>query len=145
MSICKSRSCKLIATNVWNSCRGKATSIRISECLMEQYIYIHQLLVLKAHYITLPLLIRRINHSWNHLSSPGSIQLNCCHFDAYRANQTQQPTPPSQVPIYSWVERSNYGQVSCSRTWTPRSRSEKNSQCNTFVVFLFQPFLHARW
>ena len=35
--------------------------------------------------------------------------------------QTQQPTLPSQVPIYSWVERSNYGKVSCSRT--SRSRS----------------------
>ena len=63
----------------------------------------------------LPLLIRRINHSWNHLSSLGSIQLNCCHFAAYRANQTQQPTLPSQLPIYSWLERSNYGKVSCSR------------------------------
>ena len=56
----------------------------------------------------LPLLIRRINHSWNHLSSLGSIQLNCCHLGTYRANQTQQPTLPSQVPIHSWVERSNY-------------------------------------
>ena len=36
----------------------------------------------------------------------------------YMANQTQQPTLPSQVPIYSWVERSNYGKVSCSRTHT---------------------------
>ena len=44
----------------------------------------------------LPLLIRLINHSWNHLSSLGSIQLNCCHYSAYRANQ---PTLPSQVPI----------------------------------------------
>ena len=48
-----------------------------------------------------------MNHSWSHLSSLGSTQLNCCHYGAYRANQTQQPTLPSQVPIYSWVERSN--------------------------------------
>ena len=41
----------------------------------------------------LPLLIRLINH----LSSLGSIQLNCCHYSAYRANQ---PTLPSQVPIW---------------------------------------------
>ena len=47
-----------------------------------------------VHYY--PLLIRRINHSWNHLTSLGSIQLNCCHFGAYRTNQTQQPTLPSQ-------------------------------------------------
>ena len=67
----------------------------------------------------LPLLIRCINHSWNLLSSQGSIQLNCCHFGTYRANQTQQPTVPSQVPIYSWVERSNYGKVSCRRTQAP--------------------------
>ena len=57
-----------------------------------------------------------INRSWNHVSSLGTIQLDCCHFGAYRANQTQQPTLPSQVPIYSWVERSNYDKVSCSRT-----------------------------
>ena len=65
---------------------------------------------------------RPINHSWNHLSSLGSIHLNCCHPGAYRANQTQQPTLPSQVPIYSWVERSNYGKVSCWRTQAPWSQ-----------------------
>ena len=32
----------------------------------------------------LPLLIRRINHSWNHLSSLGSIQLNCCQLCPHR-------------------------------------------------------------
>ena len=46
----------------------------------------------------LPLLIRLIHHSWNHLSSLGSIQLNCCHYSAYRA-EANQPTLPSQVPI----------------------------------------------
>ena len=47
----------------------------------------------------LPLLIRLIHHSWNHLSSLGSIQLNCCHYSAYRAG-ANQPTLPSQVPIW---------------------------------------------
>ena len=41
---------------------------------------------------------------------------------AHRANQTQQPTMPSKVPIYSWVERSTYGNVSCWRTYKHYSR-----------------------
>ena len=45
----------------------------------------------------LPLLIRLIHHSWNHLSSLGSIQLNCCHY-RYRAG-ANQPILPSQVPM----------------------------------------------
>ena len=48
----------------------------------------------------LPLLIRAHKFiPWNHLSSLGSIQLNCCHYSAYRAG-ANQPTLPSQVPIY---------------------------------------------
>ena len=47
----------------------------------------------------LPLLIRLINHSWKHLSSLGSIQLNCCHYSAYW-DGANQPTLPSQVPIW---------------------------------------------
>ena len=50
----------------------------------------------KAQGALLPLLMRLINHSWNHLSSLGSIQLNCCHYSTYKANH---PTLPSQVPI----------------------------------------------
>ena len=63
------------------------------------YVYsacIHQLHVSGAQGALLLLLIRLIHHSWNHLSSLRSIQLNCCHYSAYRANQ---PTLPSQVPI----------------------------------------------
>ena len=33
-----------------------------------------------------------------------------------RIGLIKQNTMPSPVPIYSWVERSNYGKVSCSRT-----------------------------
>ena len=48
-----------------------------------------------------------LNHSLNHLSSLGSIQpvRQIC---ATRLNQSQEPSLPSQVPIYPWVERSNY-------------------------------------
>ena len=66
---------------------------------MDLYMYsarIHQLS--GAQGALLPLLIRLIHHSWNHLSSLGSIQLNCCHYSAYRAG-ANQPTLPSQVPI----------------------------------------------
>ena len=70
-------------------------------------IFIALLHEVSQHLTLVPLLIRRINHSWNHLSSLGTymyiVQLNCCHFGAYtcRASQTQQPTLPSQVPIYT--------------------------------------------
>ena len=97
----------------------------------------------------LPLLIRRINHSWNHLSSLGSIQLNCCHYSAYRANQTQQPTLPSQVPIYSWEERSNYSKVSCSSTLAARIRTHilttQPSEHKSDALNCLAMTLHVPW
>ena len=35
-------------------------------------------------------------------------------------NQSQEPSLSSQVPIYPWVERSNYSEVSCSGTQVSR-------------------------
>ena len=61
----------------------------------------------------LPLLIRLtrlINHSWNHLSSLGSIQLNCCHYSAYTCTHVGliNQLCPHRYPFNPWVERSNY-------------------------------------
>ena len=48
--------------------------------------------------LLLPLLIRRVNRSWNHLSSLGSMQLNYSQlWHMCGCKQTQQPTLPSQV------------------------------------------------
>ena len=50
-----------------------------------------------------------LNHSLNHLSSlVGRIQPCATLICATRLNQSQEPSLPSQVPIYPWVERSNY-------------------------------------
>ena len=85
----------------------------------------------------LPLLIRRINHSWNHLSSLGSIQL----LPFRRIGQTQQPTLPSQVPINSWVERSNYckvhGRGRGSNLYSDDSAIRTQLQC-TPQIFRYQ-------
>ena len=70
---------------------------------------IHQLLVLKAHYIIIP--AHQAHKSFLKPSRlPGVVYSSIAAILAHRANQTQQPTLPSQVPIY-WVERSNYGKV----------------------------------
>ena len=43
-----------------------------------------------------------------------------CNKCATQLNQSQEPSLPSQVPIYPWVERSNYSEVSCSGTQVSR-------------------------
>ncbi len=55
-------------------------------------------------------------HLFNCLSSLGEYTACAAKYVAHQATSITWPSLPSQVPIYSWVTRSNYKEVFCS--WT---------------------------